>query len=369
MMKQDKAISENQLAAAAFVLMLSPALRLFPSAAAALAGRGAWLSALLSFFPAAAYLYLACRAASLRRQGEGLCELLARAVPGRGGRMALGLLTLWLVCYAGFVLRSGADRFIVAVYPNAPVAFFVLTMAAAALAASYAPFRDAARTAKLLFPAVGGVLALVLLVSPGGMRAENLLPLVPENVSGLLAGVLPGLDLLAWAIYVPAFALGEVGKGSLSFRRLLAPLASACVLLALLSAEIVGCFGAPLAASLSWPFFSLVRDLVFFRSIERVEALVVALWVFPDFLIASFFLRAAQRSLALSLGRRVGALGEKRFALPLLAAAVCLFALLAAPDAESLSLLSERLVPAANLFFAFVFFPLILLTGRRRGWL
>ena len=42
-------------------------------------------------------------------------------------------------------------------------------------------------------------------------------------------------------------------------------------------------------------------------------------------------------------------------------------ALLAAPDAESLALLSQTIIPACNLFFAFVFFPAILLTGRRRG--
>ena len=53
MMTEDRSISENQLAAIAFVLMLSPALRLFPGAAAESAGRSAPLAALLAFFPAA----------------------------------------------------------------------------------------------------------------------------------------------------------------------------------------------------------------------------------------------------------------------------------------------------------------------------
>ena len=45
-MTQDRTISGQQLSATAFVLMLSPALRLFPSAAAASAGRSAPLAAL-----------------------------------------------------------------------------------------------------------------------------------------------------------------------------------------------------------------------------------------------------------------------------------------------------------------------------------
>lgn len=109
-----------------------------------------------------------------------------------------------------------------------------------------------------------------------------------------------------------------------------------------------------------------MRNLVFFRSVERVEALVVALWVFPDFLIVSLFLRASREALSLSLGRRCRALNDRRVALPLGAAAACAFALLAAPDAESLSLLSRRIIPACNLFFAFVFFPAILLRLVRR---
>ena len=366
-MMRDRSISENQLCAAAFVLMLSPALRLFPSAAAESAGRSAPFAALLAFFPAAAYLYLACRAAALRREGEGLCALIARALPGRAGRAALGVLALWLLFYAGFVMRSGADRFIVTVYSDASAAFFVLTMAAAALWAAFAPYRDAMRTAKLVLPAVGGVLALTLFSSLGKLRAENLLPLRPQSAAGLLAGVLPGFDVLSWTVCAAAFALGEVKKDALSFPRLLAALALSCGVLALLSLAVVGSFGAKLAASLSWPFFSLVRNLVFLRSVERVEALVVALWVFPDFLIVSLFLRAAREALSLSLGRRLAALRRSRLALPLCAALSSLFALLAAPDAAVLALLSRKLVPAANLFFALVFFPLILLTGKCRG--
>ena len=367
MMNRSQPISADQLAATAFVLMLSPALRLFPSAAAASAGRAAPLAALLAFFPAALYLFLACRAVSRRREGEGLCALIARALPGRAGRMALGVLWLWLTAYAGFVLRSGADRFIIAVYPGAPVGFFVLTMAAAALAAAFAPYRDAVRTAKLVLPAVAGVLALVLFSSLGKLRADNLLPLRPASAAGLFAGALPGLDVLVWTICAPAFALGETKKGAPPFPRLLAVLALMSAVLALMSAAVVGSFGAELASSLSWPFFSLVRNLVFLRSVERVEALVVALWVFPDFLIVSLFLRAARDALALSLGRRVKLLAQSRFALPLGAAAGCAFALLAAPDAPALALLSQRLIPAANLFFALIFFPAVFLIGRKKG--
>ena len=75
--------------------------------------------------------------------------------------MALLMLTLWLCVYAGFVLRSGADRLLVTVYPNTPPAFFILTMLLAALLASLIPLRAAARTAGLFLAPIAPILTLV----------------------------------------------------------------------------------------------------------------------------------------------------------------------------------------------------------------
>lgn len=367
MMRTEDGISGRQLAATGFVLMLSPALRLFPAAAAAWAGKGVWLSALLAFPPAALYLWLFRRLAEKRRAGEGLGELIARAAPGRAGRMALLMLTLWLCVYAGFVLRSGADRFLVTVYPNTPPAFFILTMLLAALLASLIPLRAAARTAGLFLAPIAPILTLVLLAALPAVRKGNLLPLSPADLPGVLGGTLAALDVLLWAIGAAAILLPGVRRGGVPYGRLLSALAAACGVLALLGADTVGSFGAALTQELSWPFFSLVRNLVFFRSIERVEALVVALWVFPDFLIAALFLRAARHALSLSLGRRWPLFADRQSASALCAGAAAAFALLAVPDGKALTLLSGTVIPGVSLFFALAFFPALLGLGRLRG--
>ena len=357
-------ISENQLAVSACVLLLSPALRLFPTASASVAGSAAPLTALLSFFPAAAYLYLTLRTLSLRREGEGLCPLILRAAPGRAGRAVLWLLLAWLTVYTAFILRSGADRFIVAVFPNTPPSFFVVTMAAAGLAAVYSPLCVAARSAKLFAPVLTGTLIIVLGAALLSVRAENLLPVDISDAPRVLTGTVPALDVLSWTAFASLFLLPETERGVLSFRRLLPYLGGMCVFLALMSADIVGCFGAPLTAELSWPFFTLVRSLVFFRSIERVEALLVALWIFPDFMIVSLFLRAQGQCLGALFPRRLSSDAARRVLPPLLAAAAAGAALLLAPDADRLFLLSSRVIPAANLFFTFILLPAVLAAGR-----
>ena len=93
------------------------------------------------------------------------------------------------------------------------------------------------------------------------------------------------------------FLAGGVKDEGLRFSRFSVWAAGLCVLTSLLCAAVTGAFGAPLTAQLARPFFVLVRTLSFFRTVERVEALVVMLWIFPDFLITALFLWAGQYSL------------------------------------------------------------------------
>lgn len=132
-----------------------------------------------------------------------------------------------------------------------------------------------------------------------------------------------------------------------------------CLPLSLLSIALVGNFGAELTASLQRPFFYLVRNLVFFQDVERVEALVVALWVFPDFLLVSCSLLACGQCLAPALQRKEPQLA----AVCGIAAAV--LACFLGRSAGSYTALSERVVPLVGMSLALLL-PLCLLIGRWR---
>lgn len=132
--------------------------------------------------------------------------------------------------------------------------------------------------------------------------------------------------------------------------------------------------GAELAASLSRPFFVLVRTLVFFRTVERVEALVVMLWIFPDFLMAALYLWAGRQALGLlpagkQLGpRRFGPAEDTARGLTwVCGAAVIGLGLVLAPDSGSLERWSRTLIPAINLVFSFGLLPFLYIIGSRRG--
>ena len=235
----------------------------------------------------------------------------------------------------------------------------------AAVTGAFLGVRELAFAAKLqLLPAIlacawiplAVAIALTLLFALPEAKLDNLLPLRLDL--SLLRGTLPTLDVAALILTLLFFlsdGLTGAGGGADITRRVV--LLGA--LMAALVAAVTGAFGHELAAAPSQPYFSLVRNLVLFRSLERVEALPAALWIFSDFLLVSALLLCARKALSPLCGARRG--------LPaVLGALTLLAACLLAPDAASYRLLSLRVVPLANACVCALLIPGVYVAGRMR---
>ena len=197
--------------------------------------------------------------------------------------------------------------------------------------------------------------------------------LLPLDGKGLLCSSFPALDLLAFALAARFFFLpGEAGRGE-AFLPCALRLGLFCLLLCGVGVAVQGRFGAALSARLSAPFFALVRNLVFFRSLERMEALVVGLWILPDFLLGSLCLHGAQRCLRLAFGFLPGEtesrldLSGGRLLIWLCGTVSVALGLLLGRDPARLQLWSRTVVPLLNLFFSFLLLPGTLLLCGRKG--
>ncbi len=372
-MSANNQFNRRQLLSLCLLILLVPALRLYPAASAESAGRAAWLCALAALPALLLYLRFLCRFMELRREGEGLAELIQRSLGGRFGQAALMLMTAWLMLYGGFVLRSGAERFVVTSFPHSSPAVFSLTLGLLALLGALGSPRTLVRAARMILPLLFLVLLPVLFFGLRSVDRTNLLPLTVYDTVPLLKGTLPVVNVLAFALYGACFLLSSVPKTPNAFRSLSSWLLGSILLLTLLGVAVLGSFGAELCSRLTQPFFTLVRNLIFFRSLERVEALVVTYWVFPDFLLLSMLLYIAQYCLRLALGLNPAYRGERRWELrggrwtiPLCGVTFVVLGLLLAPDAVSLHFWSERLIPLLNLSVAFAFIPLLYIIGKQK---
>jgi len=367
-------ISRRQLFSLGAVVALVPTLRLFPSQTALVAGRGAWLTPLLALPLLLLWAWGMSKLLDARQAGETFPALLLR-LSGRGGRTVLALLGLWALFYTAFVLRSGADRLVGTVYPGASPAVFAQAMGLLALWAALSTPRALVRAGRMLLPLLMGALLLLLGFAAFSADTDNLLPLGPEHLLPALQGAVVPLDVLTGAGTALCFLAGGLRTGAKPLFPALAVWSlGLSALLMGLSAAVTGVFGAALAASLSRPFFVLVRTLVFFRTVERVEALVVMLWVFPDFLTAALFLWTAQDSLRRLLGYRPDTARHPRFDFTggrwliwVCGAAATLGGMLLAPDPAALERWSTVYVPALNFAFVFGLLPAVYFVGRGKA--
>lgn len=353
------------------VILMAPALRLFPSGYTALSGRAAWLSAPAAIPLMLLYIWLISRLMDKMKENEGLAELTLRILGKKAGRAALLLISAWLLLFGGFVLRSGADRLITTIFPNSDPAVFTAVMGFIGLVAALGPARSLVRIAKLVRPVVLGVLSLVLFFAFFSIDFTNLLPVVAQDAGPVFQASVAVTEVIAVMLFLSCFLGGLTDKAPGCFRAYCVWMLLMVLLLTLLDMAIVGTFGAELTSRLTRPFFSLVRNLVFFKTLERMEALVVALWIFPDFLLVSLVLFSAQHTLRLLMGESPAFRGEpllnisrKRWLVPVCAAVSVTCGILIAPNHVSLEFWSEKLIPLLNLLFVFSLVCLLLLVDR-----
>ena len=370
-MNRDYSFSRNQLLALCTLCFLVPALRLFPASSAKIADRASWLAAPAALPILLIFVYFLSKLMDHCKEGEGLGELALSVLGEKAGRSFLWIFSLWFLLYGGFVLRTGADRLITTIYPYTSSRFFVISLGIVCTLAAMCPARTIVRTAKLILPAVLGFLFLILLFALFAVDKSNLLPVSQYDIIPVFKASFSSVNVCVGVLYSICFLGGMVKKEEGRFKAYAIWLVFSCIILCLLNMAITGCFGPDLTARLSRPFFALVRSIVFFRTVERVEALMVSLWLFPDFLMVALVLYCAQFCLRLSFGVKPSSAEHKlidmrrgRWLIPLCGLFSVLCGLFIAPEPLSLDVWSEQIIPYINLGFAFLLLPILYIVGK-----
>jgi hypothetical protein len=176
--------------------MLAPALRIFPAETAAIAGRSTWLCPLAASPLLIGYMHFLTKLMGCRQDGENFQDMTLRALGDKAGKLALVLMSLWMLIYSGFVLRAGADRFIAAVYPSSSPTLFILILAALGLMAGWGRLKVLSRCAEVVQP----LLIFSLIVSAGLLFA----PKVCTKVFGIVVFLIVQSTLLQMRISTAA---------------------------------------------------------------------------------------------------------------------------------------------------------------------
>lgn len=246
---------------------LSPLLYIVPGAQVRALGGAGWIGCLAAL-PVLAVIGLGLH----RRQ------------PMPAGRLSAAALGLWLAAAAAAVLHGCAERYCTAVgvfRSGVPYAALLLVTAVpAALSRKKALFR----AGEVFLPAVLALLGLGLVCAAGQLQPVRLLDLTQLDAAGVARAALPVIACGTAALLLPrVFA---------SANPTAAPAITLGALAAVVCAAAVGVLGAPMTARLELPVFTMLRNVGLLHTVERLDALMAAVWILPDVTVLALLLRA-----------------------------------------------------------------------------
>ena len=353
-------ITERQLSVLAFLGLLSPMIRILPTAAVVFGGRAAWLSPVAAW--AVGRLFLALIRV-LRRgtpEGDGLAHTALRGLGPVGGRAFCAFCALWLTFYAGFVVRSAAERLLETVYPNGNTLLFVLVMLGVSLITAAGLTKNLVRTAEVLTPILTVIIIAVLVSAVTDLDVHNLLPVTVRDTEEILFGALPIFDVLSAFVYF-LFLRGYVTRPEDQRPRAF-PWFTGLALFAFgLTFMTLGTLGDKLAISMENAFFMVVRNIKIFGVVERIEAVVVTVWIVTDFIFVATILM-----IVAEIWKTVFGTKKRQLFVPPSAVASTAVAFLIVRDAFALERWSDFLIPAANMAVAVVLIPAVLAVAKVR---
>lgn len=357
-MKKTK-ISHKQLMTLVFIGLLSPVIRSIPENAILLGGKAAWVSPLIAAVPILLLYALIRGLMKKRADGDGLSQIIFKAYGPWFGRVITVIFVLWLTFLTGFTLRIAAERLISYIYNDSYWTAFAAVILIASCIAASGQVNSIVRTAQVFVPIVLGIFIVVALLLMPDVKVENLLPLTFRNIPDMLLGSIHMIGVLAvFAYYVFLDGYTQDSpkeKGGIGY------LISLIAVIFVVIVATVGILSAEIARTMQSPFFIMIRNIKVWDIMDRIEAIVVALWAISDFIFISSMLMIDADVLCTTIKAKkrapwVWVLGAASFAA----------AILMSSSAFGLEKILGLYAPAVNIALAFIVVPITLLIAKVR---
>lgn len=272
-------LSVRQMMVLLLVALLAPATDLLPSVAARQVGRGGWLVALGALPVLLAALWVCSRVFC----GRGLCVQLGKPM----GYTIIIVYMVWILFVLSMVFRLSAAR-MESVYSGVPPILLAAGVAAVAVWMGMGKTAALARSAEIFYLILTVVLAGILLLALFKIEWGNLYPVAWGRVPG---GSLTAAGILLNV--VPAAVLGgRVPQKARSRRAACGWALAFCVAVTWALAAVLGSMGSRLSARLDLPYYIMVQGLGIKGAFQRTEALIAAMGLLSDVILAGVLLRA-----------------------------------------------------------------------------
>jgi len=269
--------------------------------AAELAGPDAWLAT--SLLPTLYALVIVGVVVALARRfpSQVFTEYLPEVVGKIPGKLLAAAYTAFFILLATVIMTEGVNLIHIIDFPRTPVPVLGIVWAGVAVYGAYLGIECIARQNQLVWPVWLFSLLLIFLLASKDLHINNLKPVL-EN--GLLPVIRGGITRCPWRGYVffilMLFPYLNQKQEASQAALLHLGLATSTSLFGMF--VMIGVFGDLVTAHLVFPFYALARYISIGHFLERLEILVVIIWVAGVIVKLAVFYHSAGIAAANTLG-------------------------------------------------------------------
>jgi len=272
-----------------------------PAITAEIASRDGWLSVLVGATAFGILVALICTALGGLFPTQSVVEY-APLLLGKWLGKLVGLLYIFFFIHVNaIIVREFGDFLVSAFLAETPMLFFNLVVVALAASITRNGMEVLARLNQFIFPLFLGVLAFIVVLVIDEMSLDRLLPLMENGIKPVLAG---SLVPSAWRgeIVLILMFLPFLNRPREARKSVITAVLLIAVLLTLPTLAGLMLFGAQFSARSVFPTLLVARYISLGGFLERVEAVIIIIWVAGITVKVAAFLLASSLAAAQWLG-------------------------------------------------------------------
>ncbi len=269
------------------VSTLSAAIRLFPTDCAKISGQAAWLAPLYAAPPLLLLFYLL--SSMFKKSGvNNLGEAFELSLGKAAGKALLALYLLWMIILYLLYIRYYSERLLSTIFPNTDIRFFMLVMMLLIFMSARGRLEVFARFTELAFLIFTVIMALFFLLLIPGIKAENLLPITFFDLLPSAKAAYPILGIWGYIILLFFFGNDILNKDQVRNLAIKSTIFLAATNI-LIIATVVGSIGPKVVERMPIPFFSAIKTISLMETFDRMESILLSVWIVSDFIVITTF--------------------------------------------------------------------------------
>lgn len=352
-------ISVKQLLFVFTIIVSSPATRFLPKYSAAKAAQAGWVAPILSTIP---FILLILIIDSLlkRHEGQSMSDIINILLGKYLGKLVVVIYLLWTVLLSAMYTRYYVERLTSSIYPSINNNLLIILTLIPIAYMLRSGFTVIARMSEVLLPFIGTMLVMLSFFLFPIIRSDNVLPVYYNDIVPIIKASFAPTAILAY-LFLFFFLSDKLVnlKSFKTFGYIAAFVNISSLVLVIFIA--IGVLGNSVAQRAPMPVLITVKQVSLMDTIENIEAIIIAIWIFADFtLISTLFV------VALNLMKSIFKLQDTRYLINIYAILIYFLAMGVCSNKFELEEFSIGAIVPLNIILGYGFPALLLLLSKLR---